>query len=36
MRSCVCHFFVVSLQLEVAKIMSKTLKDRLDYLIALT
>ena len=35
MRSCVCHFFVVTLQPKVAKLMSKTLKDRLDYLIAL-
>lgn len=35
MRSCVCHFFVVTLQPKVAKPMSKTLKDRLDYLIAL-
>jgi len=32
---CVCHFFCVTLQPKVAKVMSKTLKDRLDYLIAL-
>ena len=32
---CVCHFFCVILQPKVAKVVSKTLKDRLDYLIAL-
>ena len=32
---CLCQIFVVTLQPKVAKLVSKTLKDRLDYLIAL-
>ena len=34
-KSCVIPKKCVSLQPKVAKVMSKTLKDRLDYLIAL-
>ena len=34
-NTCICQKKVVPLQPKVAKLMSKTLKDRLDYLIAL-